>query len=202
HPFWVPELGTWLDATDLQPGQWLQTSAGTYVQITAIERWTTPGTTVHNLTVGDTHTYYVLAGATPVLVHNCDPSVDDVFARAAELGDSSGEYLYRGVTNNHYKLAEARAGIAEPRGGHSDPVAHSGDNTESVFTSWSPDLETAREFSEEFGSSGALVLRIPRSAIDPSRMRVAGQRGLEELEVLIEGRVTGCQVSCEWGPFR
>ncbi|MFC8838519.1 RHS repeat-associated core domain-containing protein, partial [Streptomyces griseoincarnatus] len=25
HPFWVPELGQWLDATDLQPGQWLQT---------------------------------------------------------------------------------------------------------------------------------------------------------------------------------
>ncbi|MGY1528703.1 RHS repeat-associated core domain-containing protein, partial [Streptomyces sp. MN3] len=68
HPFWVPELGQWLDATDLQPGQWLRTSAGTYVQITAIERWTTPGTTVHNLTVGDTHTYYALAGATPVLV--------------------------------------------------------------------------------------------------------------------------------------
>lgn len=73
HPFWVPELGQWLDATDLQPGQWLQTSAGTHVQITAIEHWTTTGTTVHNLTVGDTHTYYVLAGATPVLVHNCNP---------------------------------------------------------------------------------------------------------------------------------
>ncbi|MFC8835394.1 polymorphic toxin-type HINT domain-containing protein, partial [Streptomyces griseoincarnatus] len=75
HPFWVPELGQWLDATDLQPGQWLQTSAGTHVQITAIERWTTPGTTVHNLTVGDTHTYYALAGATPVLVHNCGETV-------------------------------------------------------------------------------------------------------------------------------
>ncbi|MFZ4191226.1 polymorphic toxin-type HINT domain-containing protein, partial [Streptomyces pseudogriseolus] len=71
HPFWVPELRTWLDATDLQPGQWLRTSAGTHVQITAVERWTTPGTTVHNLTVGNTHAYYVQAGATPVLVHNC-----------------------------------------------------------------------------------------------------------------------------------
>ncbi|MGA5145680.1 polymorphic toxin-type HINT domain-containing protein, partial [Streptomyces griseoincarnatus] len=81
HPFWVPELGQWLDATDLQPGQWLQTSAGTHVQITAIERWTAPGTTVHNLTVGDTHTYYVLAEATPVLVHNCNTSL-------AEYADS------------------------------------------------------------------------------------------------------------------
>lgn len=73
HPFWVPELGEWIDATDLQPGQWLQTSAGTYVQITAIDRWSVPRATVHNLTVANTHTYYVLAGNTPVLVHNCGP---------------------------------------------------------------------------------------------------------------------------------
>ncbi|MCP3822005.1 polymorphic toxin-type HINT domain-containing protein [Streptomyces sp. A3M-1-3] len=69
HPFWVPELGEWIDATDLTPGQWLQTSAGTYIQITAIKRWTQQAT-VHNLTVSNLHTYYVLAGETPVLVHN------------------------------------------------------------------------------------------------------------------------------------
>ncbi|MEU5343997.1 ricin-type beta-trefoil lectin domain protein [Streptomyces sp. NPDC020766] len=71
HPFWVPELGEWIDAEDLKSGQWLRTSAGTYVQITAIERWTATSATVHNLTVSDLHTYYALAGATPVLVHNC-----------------------------------------------------------------------------------------------------------------------------------
>lgn len=71
HPFWVPELREWVDATALKPGQWLQTSAGTYVQVSAVERWTTTDATVHNLTVGNTHTYHVLAGATSVLVHNC-----------------------------------------------------------------------------------------------------------------------------------
>ncbi|MGW0827496.1 DNA/RNA non-specific endonuclease [Streptomyces sp. NPDC002845] len=71
HPFWVPELGEWIDATDIRSGQWLQTGAGTYVQVTAVERWTALQATVHNLTVSDLHTYYVLAGATPVLVHNC-----------------------------------------------------------------------------------------------------------------------------------
>ncbi|WP_230886268.1 ricin-type beta-trefoil lectin domain protein [Streptomyces spinoverrucosus] len=71
HPFWVPELGRWTDATDLKSGEWLQTSTGTYVQVTAVQRWTGQGATVHNLTVSDVHTYYVLAGATPVLVHNC-----------------------------------------------------------------------------------------------------------------------------------
>ncbi|MFI2504747.1 polymorphic toxin-type HINT domain-containing protein [Streptomyces sp. NPDC018972] len=78
HPFWVPELGEWLDATDLKSGQWLRTSAGTYVQITAVERWTSPGTTVHNLTVSNTHTYYVLAGPSAVLVHNCGARVVDM----------------------------------------------------------------------------------------------------------------------------
>ncbi|MFJ6655164.1 HYD1 signature containing ADP-ribosyltransferase family protein [Streptomyces sp. NPDC091377] len=78
HPFWVPALRDWIDATDLKPGQWLQTSAGTRVQVTALKRWTAPNQTVHNLTVADTHTYYVLAGATPVLVHNCNDEIPDV----------------------------------------------------------------------------------------------------------------------------
>ncbi|WP_449060996.1 polymorphic toxin-type HINT domain-containing protein [Planomonospora algeriensis] len=69
HPFWVPALGEWVTAGRLQPGMWLLTSAGTHVQITAIKTWAIHQR-VHNLTVDDLHTYHVLAGATPVLVHN------------------------------------------------------------------------------------------------------------------------------------
>ncbi|MEU3301230.1 polymorphic toxin-type HINT domain-containing protein [Streptomyces sp. NPDC006678] len=69
HPFWVPALGEWVDAADLTAGQWLRTSAGTYVQVTALKPWTTPAT-VYNLTVSSLHTYYVLAGQTSILVHN------------------------------------------------------------------------------------------------------------------------------------
>lgn len=71
HPFWTTNPARWTNATDLTPGNWLRTSAGTHVQITTIDHRTTPNTTVHNLTVNNLHTYYVLAGATPVLVHNC-----------------------------------------------------------------------------------------------------------------------------------
>ncbi|QYX77975.1 polymorphic toxin-type HINT domain-containing protein [Streptomyces akebiae] len=74
HPFWVPELDEWLDATDLAAGDRLSTDAGTEVRITEVARWTTPRTTVHNLTVSDLHTYYVVAGGTPVLVHNAKTS--------------------------------------------------------------------------------------------------------------------------------
>ncbi|MFI6885306.1 polymorphic toxin-type HINT domain-containing protein [Streptosporangium canum] len=75
HPFWVPALHKWVDAKDLKPGMWLRTAAGTHIQVTAIKKWTAHQR-VHNLTIADIHTYYVLAGATPVLVHNsnCAPA--------------------------------------------------------------------------------------------------------------------------------
>ncbi|WP_334521902.1 polymorphic toxin-type HINT domain-containing protein [Streptomyces sp. B21-105] len=70
HPFWVPDLKEWVEAGDLQVGQMLRTSAGTHVQITAASHYTKRQRT-HDLTIEDIHAYYVLAGATPVLVHNC-----------------------------------------------------------------------------------------------------------------------------------
>ncbi|MFE7129727.1 polymorphic toxin-type HINT domain-containing protein [Streptomyces sp. NPDC057638] len=69
HPFWVPDLRKWTDAGDLKPGNWLQTSAGTWVQVTNTRLHTRQQRT-NDLTVDTDHTYYVLAGATPVLVHN------------------------------------------------------------------------------------------------------------------------------------
>ncbi|MFG1992597.1 polymorphic toxin-type HINT domain-containing protein [Actinoplanes sp. NPDC048988] len=72
HPFWVADPGEWRDAGTLAPGQWLRTSSGTWVQITAV-RPHTAVTTVHNLTVDGLHSYYVQAGATSLLVHNDVP---------------------------------------------------------------------------------------------------------------------------------
>ncbi|WUW19284.1 polymorphic toxin-type HINT domain-containing protein [Streptomyces sp. NBC_01463] len=80
HPFWVPALHEWVEAGDLQPGQWLQTSAGTWVQITATQH-RAEAATVYNLTVDGLHTYYVLAGSAPVLVHNCGAARPGLFAR-------------------------------------------------------------------------------------------------------------------------
>lgn len=69
HPFWVPALGKWVDATDLTAGESLRTSSGHEARIISIERWS-EWASVRNLTVDELHTYYVLAGAAPVLVHN------------------------------------------------------------------------------------------------------------------------------------
>ena len=96
HPFWVPELHAWITATNLHAGNWLRTSAGTYVQITAVKRWT-QNATANNLTVADLHTYYVVAGTTPILVHNCGERIYEANpkhgseARATSRGGSSAE---------------------------------------------------------------------------------------------------------------
>ncbi|MFF5573046.1 polymorphic toxin-type HINT domain-containing protein [Streptomyces luteogriseus] len=72
HPFWIEDLGVWGTAGDLRPGMWLRTSAGTHVPVSAVSAWTAQDRTVHNLTVADLHTYYVVAGTTPLLVHNAN----------------------------------------------------------------------------------------------------------------------------------
>ncbi|RZB19448.1 DNRLRE domain-containing protein [Streptomyces sp. F001] len=70
HLYWLPDFGRWAEAKNLKSGMWLQTSAGTWVQITAID--TAHRTErVYNLSVEGVHTYYVGAGHTAVLVHNC-----------------------------------------------------------------------------------------------------------------------------------
>jgi cytochrome c1 len=61
HPFWAPKLQAWVDAIDLAEGDWLQTAAGTWVQVTAVDV-KHEYAVVHNLTVANDHTYYVLAG--------------------------------------------------------------------------------------------------------------------------------------------
>ncbi|WP_246459540.1 polymorphic toxin-type HINT domain-containing protein [Streptomyces himalayensis] len=91
HPFWVTDLRLWVKADDLKPGQWLRTSAGSRVQIKAIQRWTQTAR-VHNLSVANLHTYYVLAGETPVLVHNsngCNLTRGEKVAAAVGVDDLS-----------------------------------------------------------------------------------------------------------------
>ncbi|WP_173153295.1 Hint domain-containing protein [Phytohabitans suffuscus] len=76
HRFWVPQLKSWVPARALEPGLWLSGAAGVLVEILAVYRHT-EAIRVHNLTVAGYHSYYVLAGDTPVLVHNDGWTVPD-----------------------------------------------------------------------------------------------------------------------------
>ncbi|MFF1378519.1 polymorphic toxin-type HINT domain-containing protein [Streptomyces sp. NPDC058308] len=72
HPFWTGDE-QWTNAADLTPGTTLRTDSGAPARVDSVTSWTAPAQEVHNLTVAGAHTYYVLAGDTPVLVHNASP---------------------------------------------------------------------------------------------------------------------------------
>ncbi|MFW5420264.1 hypothetical protein J0910_26970 [Nocardiopsis sp. CNT-189] len=72
HPFWRPDGAEWIEAGELDQGMRLRSSSGAWSQVDGVEVREVPDQRVHNLTVADLHTYYVLAGSVPVLVHNAD----------------------------------------------------------------------------------------------------------------------------------
>ncbi|WP_370146118.1 RHS repeat-associated core domain-containing protein [Streptacidiphilus sp. EB129] len=74
HPFWVVSYHAWIDAGNLRPGMAVETSDGTATSVLAVRAFHHAYQT-NDLTVATTHTYYVLAGTTPILVHNCNGSV-------------------------------------------------------------------------------------------------------------------------------
>jgi RHS repeat-associated protein len=73
HPFWSPSEEQWIEAGQLRPGMTLLSDDGSSVSVQKNHAYSQRART-YNLTINDLHTYYVLAGETPVLVHNsnCD----------------------------------------------------------------------------------------------------------------------------------
>ncbi|MFJ1791724.1 Hint domain-containing protein [Kitasatospora griseola] len=68
HRIHVPQRG-WTYAIDLRPGDLVSGPDGTTDKVVAVgDRSDLEPTTVYDITVEDLHTFYVLAGATPVLV--------------------------------------------------------------------------------------------------------------------------------------
>ena len=70
HLFYDVTTGQFTAAADLKPGDRLQTSDGT-TTVVGIRDYSAAIVT-YNLSIDGVHTYYVEAGAAPVLVHNCD----------------------------------------------------------------------------------------------------------------------------------
>ncbi|WP_051734393.1 MULTISPECIES: polymorphic toxin-type HINT domain-containing protein [Streptomyces] len=98
HPHWNETRHQWLDAGDFAPGEQLRRPDGTTLTVQTIRNYPYAVTT-HNLTVDDFHTYYVLAGATPVLVHNCgDGSGADGATQQASKSEAKPIHLALGLT--------------------------------------------------------------------------------------------------------
>jgi RHS repeat-associated protein len=180
HAFWNDTTQQWTEAADLKRGTQLHTINGDTAYVVAVRTWTGLHD-MRDLTIADVHSYYVLAGNTPVLVHN----------------NGGDDWLYRGLASDHPGLDEARRGIATPRGGHNDPDLHAGGNTRSNFTSWTTDFDTALDISRE-GFDPGVVLRVPRSAV-ASQIVDGVNYPYEEAEVTLRGQVTGAEARSSLG---
>ncbi|WP_328319724.1 Hint domain-containing protein [Streptomyces sp. NBC_00388] len=75
HPFWLTNTGHWTDAAAIRPGDALRSPGGAPFRVTAVSDQRGRERT-YDLTVGGLHTYYVLAGGAPVLVHNSNDCVN------------------------------------------------------------------------------------------------------------------------------
>ncbi|HEX5492978.1 MAG TPA: polymorphic toxin-type HINT domain-containing protein, partial [Mycobacteriales bacterium] len=87
HRFYDVTRHAWVHAANLHPGDLLREPDGTWATVLTIRDYHTH-TTTYNLTVQDLHTYYVLAGNTPLLVHNCGTA--DLY-RTAPRGNGAAE---------------------------------------------------------------------------------------------------------------
>jgi hypothetical protein len=84
HLYWDATTRAWTPANHLRIGDHLQSTNGAPVVIVALHDYTATMVT-YNLTIDNLHTYYVLAGSAPVLVHNstCIKLFNDLSAAQA-----------------------------------------------------------------------------------------------------------------------
>ncbi|HEX7168832.1 MAG TPA: RHS repeat-associated core domain-containing protein, partial [Acidimicrobiales bacterium] len=90
HPFWVENRSEWVDAEDIRAGDRVRGIGGedSAQLISSVRPYTAASADVVNLSVDDLHSFYVLVGDTPVLVHNadekCSRALSEARAYAAE----------------------------------------------------------------------------------------------------------------------
>ena len=122
HPFWDATTGDWVDAAELTPGTSTLVGPDGQIQyVTAVDNF--PGSKVmRDLTVATTHTYYVIAGSEPVLVHNNNnipcitgPVTSNTHYAQVTVRDADGALLDRyalrsgGTTPEEAALGKGRA---------------------------------------------------------------------------------------------
>ncbi|GAB3164928.1 RHS repeat-associated core domain-containing protein [Amycolatopsis stemonae] len=76
HLVWVDEVGGWVQIRSVVPGEHLHSPDGHEVVVTGVRHFS-QANPVYDITVDAVHTFYVLAGSAPVLVHNCNVASGD-----------------------------------------------------------------------------------------------------------------------------
>jgi hypothetical protein len=96
HLFWDGSLHTWREADNLAVGDELDTPGNGHVRVVANRQYMAARVT-YNLTVDTVHTYYVEAGNTSVLVHNCGNSATFVADANGTVVPTSASRLQSGL---------------------------------------------------------------------------------------------------------
>jgi RHS repeat-associated protein len=103
HPFWSLARHGWVAAAALEPGERVATATRAVAIVVGVHSYTATHD-MRDLTVADVHSYYVLAGITPILVHNCGEGLAELADLsigktnvAAEVTNGSGQ-VGRGVS--------------------------------------------------------------------------------------------------------
>ncbi|WP_407566802.1 polymorphic toxin-type HINT domain-containing protein [Polymorphospora sp. A560] len=112
HPFWDGDGGEWVDAAELKAETRLATigSGNTNPTVAAVANHL-GAEEMRDLTVADTHTYYVIAGDAPVLVHNNNKKPD------------CGRKVYRQLSYEDRERFDNGEGL-QPRGTTGSIVDH------------------------------------------------------------------------------
>jgi hypothetical protein len=169
HPFWNATDHEYQRADQLDRGDQLLAADGRLVRVVGLRPGSQRVATAYNLTVDDIHTYYVLAGETPVLVHNC--------------GGGPGRDLIDGDAQYHI-ITGNRTG-----GGHKWP----GQAGKTVFpSSWDTDkildgvadvaTNPSNSWTWQKGSQGSMFTRRG----DPSRVKIEGVYDGVNIRVIYE----------------
>ncbi|MEV5576074.1 polymorphic toxin-type HINT domain-containing protein [Spirillospora sp. NPDC052269] len=126
HAFWNPLQGRWRRADLLKTGDSLRMPDGGMARVVSVSSLN-QHPRVHDLTVANDHTFYVLAGDTPVLVHNSEPCPTARFITGANGVTIDLKPLGRGSTgrampNSLYEQLAMETVMANPTAGRVIPL--------------------------------------------------------------------------------
>jgi RHS repeat-associated protein len=136
HLFWDATTHAWATADNLKVGDQLETPGEGHVKVTVTHTYAGSMRT-YNLTVEAVHTYYVLTGNTPVLVHNCGTT--DLY-RTAQRGNGESERA-NGLNPSNHPIDEAAG---------DDGSAWFGGNRSTAETFADPSMTTHENYVTRF----------------------------------------------------
>ncbi|MEV6488278.1 RHS repeat-associated core domain-containing protein, partial [Actinoplanes sp. NPDC051633] len=147
HPFWDATARGWVNAAELTVGHELRTADGGLARVAGVRSYA-GAQTMHDLTVDTVHTYYVLAGEMPVLVHNCGGGeVPHFKAYPQEFLDQAAKYGEAGAR----QLPDGRVRFY----GGTTPARTPGEMAgRRLVREWNPDTGATRVWHETLDHGG------------------------------------------------